>query len=167
MGQIGGATDTVRASGNAAASSSARPSPKGLARRRSADRRSALAAPKCEGSRHPLRGSRPSACAGRRTGTGRSSERASRAAPGLLCPSGGEAGQDRMARRRDVHFFSDVQTEAIATRLSASARRPSSKRPCRPQYGGPRRGPCPGRLAPPWRSARRRRSRRRSSCRTG
>ena len=51
--------------------------------------------------------------------------------------------------------------------LSASRRRLCATPPSRPRYGGPTRVPCPARPAPPWRNARRRRSRRRSSCRTG
>ena len=52
-------------------------------------------------------------------------------------------------------------------RLSASRRPPSSRPPCRPRCGGPKRGPCPGPPAPPWRTVRRKRNRRRSSCRIG
>ena len=58
-----------------------RPPPTGRAQRRSGDKHSARAAPRCERSRRRLRDSRPSASRCRRTGTGRSSGRASAGRP--------------------------------------------------------------------------------------
>ena len=92
---------------------------------------------------------------GRRIGIGRSSAYASAGgaeAPRVKCPMSG-----------DVRSRSE---DALAFRVSAARRRPWSRRPCRPGCDGPSSAPCPGRPGPPSPSARRRRSRRRSSCRT-